>query len=695
MVEGGGMDSVCERFAERTAELRSRLPSGGNDLCMAVLDHALLHSAAVAHLGRSGALPANVRATTCIAGRLVEECYSRRAAAMAERPERDAEDAALEWAMKQNKRGPDFRFSNANGQLDLSKLEEQDRFKSLLPRAPRSSAAAGPGAYPAQQALHAEPTGAPHDAMDVSPPGTARASGGMIPSNAQYRDLKSRRPHSVDFRPPTKRPLQAPEPDAPCARQKPRAGDGKWSRPAPHSTLKHQPGDQPEYRENAGGGDDDDPIERVKNNNAAMFQTATNVLIQQVEREGGQVVDRGARRQQAPGSAGVRGSFVPPFKRDGENGKPPARAGPVGAAMHRAAGNAAQKQKGGDGGESPLSPRTLELLGCPDGPLPEELARIAPAMVETVCNEVLDCGGSISWDDIAGQAHAKQLVQETVVWPMLNPHLFTGARAPPKGILLFGPPGTGKTLIGKAVAGNIRATFFNISASSLMSKWIGEGEKMVRALFAVAGVVQPSVIFIDEIDSILSARKADGENEASRRLKTEMLVQMEGCDPSSAARRVLLVGATNRPEELDEAARRRMPKQLYIPLPCAEARAAMVRRGLRGVRSSLSDGNVAKIVEKTDGYSGSDMRNLIQEACQGPVRDAVASHGADVVNLSEGDLRAVNVKDFQLAARAQKASVAPEEVTRYIEYNEKHGARFLGDGLGGDGEDAMADEEDW
>jgi fidgetin-like protein 1 len=109
-----------------------------------------------------------------------------------------------------------------------------------------------------------------------------------------------------------------------------------------------------------------------------------------------------------------------------------------------------------------------------------------------------------------GQQHAKALVQELVVWPMQNPSLFTGARAPPKGLLLFGPPGTGKTLIGKAIACNIQATFFSVSASSLTSKWIGESEKLVKALFAVAECAQPAVIFIDELDSILTVRKSDG-----------------------------------------------------------------------------------------------------------------------------------------------------------------------------------------
>ena len=159
---------------------------------------------------------------------------------------------------------------------------------------------------------------------------------------------------------------------------------------------------------------------------------------------------------------------------------------------------------------SALSARTMELLCGNTGELPASLSGFDPALIENVCSEILDDGAAIHWDDIAGQETAKQLVQEVVVWPMMNPDLFKGTRAPPRGLLLFGPPGTGKTLIGKAIASNIKATFFSISAGSLTTKWIGDGEKMVRILFTVAAALQPTVIFIDEIDSILSARKSDG-----------------------------------------------------------------------------------------------------------------------------------------------------------------------------------------
>ena len=117
----------------------------------------------------------------------------------------------------------------------------------------------------------------------------------------------------------------------------------------------------------------------------------------------------------------------------------------------------------------------------------ERLRNIDPKMIEQITNEIISIS-SINWDDIAGLDHAKSVLKETIIWPMLRPDIFTGIRGPTKGLLLFGPPGTGKTLIGKCIASQCKASFFSISSSTLVSKWIGDGEKMVRALFAVARV---------------------------------------------------------------------------------------------------------------------------------------------------------------------------------------------------------------
>lgn len=160
----------------------------------------------------------------------------------------------------------------------------------------------------------------------------------------------------------------------------------------------------------------------------------------------------------------------------------------------------------------------------PDEPVDERLAGIEPRIIELIRNEIMHRVDNITWESIAGLEHAKNSIKEIVVWPMLRPDIFKGLRGPPKGLLLFGPPGTGKTMIGKCIASQAKATFFSISASSLTSKWVGEGEKMVRALFTVARCNQPAVIFIDEIDSLLTQR-TENEVEASRRIKTEFLVQ--------------------------------------------------------------------------------------------------------------------------------------------------------------------------
>ncbi|KAJ3250930.1 hypothetical protein HK103_003046 [Boothiomyces macroporosus] len=297
----------------------------------------------------------------------------------------------------------------------------------------------------------------------------------------------------------------------------------------------------------------------------------------------------------------------------------------------------------------------------------DKLKNIDPVMVETIMNEIVSNVTQVSWDDIAGLEHAKATIKEIVVWPMLRPDIFNGIRGPPKGLLLFGPPGTGKTMIGKCIASQCNATFFSISSSSLTSKWVGDGEKMVRALFAVARAKQPSVIFVDEIDSLLTQR-TDGEQEATRRIKTEFLVQFDGCGTSSEDR-ILMIGATNRPHEIDEAARRRFRKKLYVPLPEPEARSSIIRSLLSKQHHNLSNADICEIIEKTPGYSGSDMDGLIREAALGPIRDIV-----DISSISVEDVRPITKRDFLEALTQVRASVSERDLDLYKRFESEFGS---------------------
>ncbi|WOL14439.1 fidgetin-like protein 1 isoform X2 [Canna indica] len=354
---------------------------------------------------------------------------------------------------------------------------------------------------------------------------------------------------------------------------------------------------------------------------------------------------------------GVRGNFVPPIRSAGGNTSSMINS--------RSSGKC-------DDAMEDSTRKCLEMLCGPDGELPEKLRNLEPRLIEHVSNEIMDKDPNVRWDDIAGLEHAKKCVTEMVIWPLLRPDIFRGCRSPGRGLLLFGPPGTGKTMIGKAIAGEAQATFFYISASSLTSKWIGEGEKLVRALFGVASCRQPAVIFVDEIDSLLSQRKSDGEHESSRRLKTQFLIEMEGFD--SGNEQILLVGATNRPQELDEAARRRLTKRLYIPLPSSEARAWIVRNLLeKDGLFKLSEEDIIAICKLTEGYSGSDMKNLVKDASMGPLREAL-SQGIEITKLRKEDMRPVILKDFENALQEVRPSVSLNEMGTYEEWNRQFGS---------------------
>jgi vacuolar protein-sorting-associated protein 4 len=193
---------------------------------------------------------------------------------------------------------------------------------------------------------------------------------------------------------------------------------------------------------------------------------------------------------------------------------------------------------------------------------------------------------NVSWDDVSGLEGAKEALKEAVVLPIRFPQLFDETRKPWRGILLFGPPGTGKSYLAKACATECEGTFFSVSSSDLVSKWMGESEKLIKQLFSMAREKKPSIIFIDEVDSLCGSR-SEGENDSSRRIKTEFLVQMQGTATNNDG--VLVLGATNVPWELDNAIRRRFQKRIYISLPDANARA-----GIFKIRSGTTKSGVTE-----------------------------------------------------------------------------------------------------
>ncbi|VDN09624.1 unnamed protein product, partial [Dibothriocephalus latus] len=213
-------------------------------------------------------------------------------------------------------------------------------------------------------------------------------------------------------------------------------------------------------------------------------------------------------------------------------------------------------------------------------------------LAATISRDIYLHNPDVHWDDIIGLESAKRLVKEAVVYPISYPQLFTGILSPWKGLLLYGPPGTGKTLLAKAVATECKTTFFNISASTIVSKWRGDSEKLVRVLFELARFHAPSTIFLDELDSLMSQRGSFGagdstgggpggcsslggsaEHEGSRRMKTELLIQMDGLAKSDDL--VFLLAASNIPWELDHAMLRRLEKRIIVDLPNKEARKRM------------------------------------------------------------------------------------------------------------------------
>lgn len=303
---------------------------------------------------------------------------------------------------------------------------------------------------------------------------------------------------------------------------------------------------------------------------------------------------------------------------------------------------------------------------------------------QQILNEIVIQGDEVHWDDVAGLEIAKSALKETVVYPFLRPDLFMGLREPARGMLLFGPPGTGKTMLARAVATESKSTFFAISASSLTSKFLGESEKLVRALFQLAKMLAPSIIFVDEIDSLLSARSGSGEHEATRRIKTEFLIQWSDLQKAAAGRdisdkekekgdasRVLVLAATNLPWAIDEAARRRFVRRQYIPLPEDWVRKKQVQTLLSHQKHELSERDLDKLVALTENFSGSDITALAKDAAMGPLR----SLGEKLLSMTMDEIRPIQFQDFQASLQTIRPSVSKEGLKQFEDWSREYGER--------------------
>lgn len=227
---------------------------------------------------------------------------------------------------------------------------------------------------------------------------------------------------------------------------------------------------------------------------------------------------------------------------------------------------------------------------------------------------------NVNWKDIAGLDNLIQELRETVILPIQKRDLFADSRLtqPPKGVLLHGPPGCGKTLIAKATAKEANMSFINLDVSLLTDKWYGETQKLAAAVFSLAVKLQPCIVFIDEIESFLRTRTAH-DHEATAMMKTQFMSLWDGLitDPDCT---VIIMGATNRPQDLDKAIQRRMPATFHVPMPCDAQRERILQLILRA-EPVAQDIEYKRLASATEGFSGSDLHELCRQAAVYRVRD--------------------------------------------------------------------------
>ncbi|KAF4638011.1 hypothetical protein G7Y89_g51 [Cudoniella acicularis] len=316
---------------------------------------------------------------------------------------------------------------------------------------------------------------------------------------------------------------------------------------------------------------------------------------------------------------------------------------------------------------------------------------------ESLQSSIVKENPNVQWEDVAGLDAAKEELQEAVVLPLKFPQMFSGKRKPRRGILLYGPPGTGKSYLAKAVATEVESTLFSISSSDVMSKWIGESERLVKTLFEMAREHKPSIIFIDELDALCGNRDSTGADEQTARMKTELMVQIDGVGNDNTG--ILLLAATNLPWTLDPAMRRRFQRKIHIPLPDEAARIRMFEIHVGDIPCGLEPKDYEELGRRTKGLSGSDISIAVQDALMQPVKKISGSkfwrkvdvkgkqkwtpckedaEGAIAMNWRKVPASrllepTLEVEDFFSVLSKVKPSVAEAEIAKCVEWTKEFG----------------------
>jgi len=258
---------------------------------------------------------------------------------------------------------------------------------------------------------------------------------------------------------------------------------------------------------------------------------------------------------------------------------------------------------------------------------------------------------SVQWEDIGGMDNIISNVRQTIIYPLQHPQLFMTSKllTTPKGVLFYGPPGCGKTMLAKAIAKEAGATFINLQVTSLLDKWYGESQKRTNAIFTLAKKLQPSIIFIDEIDSFMRTRQSD-DHESTRMIKTQFMTLWDGLETDCQNNRILIIGATNRPQDLDQAILRRMAAKYFISMPNIDQRLKILNLILKD--ENLNDNvNLNDLARQTESYTGSDLNEICRQAAMERVIELCSGDANHEISAQQQQLRSISQDDFSEALR--------------------------------------------